>query len=95
MNLQLCFINNSESEEDEEEDKEKKEVSNDLSFVALQILEWNKLISNILLIYKTKCFMVLYFIVYFTVEQTLWETDSPGTAASQHCIKQQNQIWWV
>lgn len=29
MNLQLCFINNSESE-DEEEDKEKKEVSSDI-----------------------------------------------------------------
>lgn len=29
MNLQLCFINNSESE-DEEEDKEKKEVFSDI-----------------------------------------------------------------
>lgn len=31
MNLQLCFINNSESEDEEEEDREKKEVFNDIS----------------------------------------------------------------
>lgn len=52
MNLQLCFINNSESEDEEEEDKEKKEVSNEISFDIwqwhfisfhlLQILEYNK-----------------------------------------------------
>lgn len=44
MNLQLCFINNSESEEeDEEEDKGKKEVFNDISFLfnLLHCRFWN------------------------------------------------------
>lgn len=39
MNLQLCFINNSESEDEEEEDKDKKEVFSDVSVFELQIVE--------------------------------------------------------
>lgn len=35
MNLQLCFINNSESEDEEEEDKAKEEVFMTFNFYSV------------------------------------------------------------
>lgn len=65
MNLQLCFINNSESEEEEEEDKEKKEVSNDIlfSFTLLHCRFWNVTNKYICVyhVYKKKVYSKMVF----------------------------------
>lgn len=53
MNLQLCFINNSESEDEEEGVKEKKEVFNDNSFLfsLLSCTFWK--VTNKYILYST------------------------------------------